>query len=209
MLNFSYFSFSSSSEKGNSSSSSSSCWRIISFYLILRQDKKLFSRTLQMKHRFQLKINLKRIIRGFHSNLHESENQVVITRLTLFDWGVQIHAEEHLTLVLWTNPSTMSTTCCNFKFHLVRKKKEPHDSARRNLVVEGLAVQVNKRWVHLDVIPGFRCWKTALQSIQKPHFIFNTSFKSYLPLGHRQVISLKIAMGAPVLVVPMLAFFTT
>ena len=110
-----------------------------------------------MKHRFQLKINLKRIIRGFHSNLHESENQVVITRLTLFDWGVQIHAEEHLTLVLWTNPSTMSTTCCNFKFHLVRKKKEPHDSARRNLVVEGLAVQVNKRWVHLDVIPGFRC----------------------------------------------------
>ena len=75
--------------------------------------------------------------------------------------------------------SAMST-CSNFKFHLVRKKKEPHDSARRNLVVEGLAVQVNKRWVHLDVIPGFRCCKTAIQSIQKPNS--NTSFKVTFPL---------------------------
>ena len=31
----------------------------------------------------------------------------------------------------------------------------------------------------------------------------------YLPLGHNDVISLKMAIGAPVLVVPMLAFFTT
>ena len=31
----------------------------------------------------------------------------------------------------------------------------------------------------------------------------------YLPLGHNDVISLKMAIGAPVLVVPMLAFFIT
>ena len=97
---------------------------LLAYYIFLSHSQpgqEIIFKDFTNVHMFQLKINLKRIIRGFHPNLHESENQVVITRLTLFDWGVQIHAEEHLTLVLWTNPSTMSTTCCNFNFHLVRK----------------------------------------------------------------------------------------
>ena len=77
----------------------------------------------------------------------------MVARLALFDRGIQVDTEKHLTLVLCRSKNFFHTGSSYLRFNLVGKKKEPHDRACRNLVVKGLAVQVDKRWVHLDVVP--------------------------------------------------------
>ena len=91
--------------------------------------------------------------KDFSANLHECENKVMVARLALFDRGIQVDTEKHLTLVLCRSKNFFHTGSSYLRFNLVGKKKEPHDRACRNLVVKGLAVQVDKRWVHLDVVP--------------------------------------------------------
>ena len=56
--------------------------------------------------------------------------------MALLDQRIKVDAEKHLALIF------------------ERLKEEPHDWAGGDLVVEGLAAQVDKFWVHLDVISG-------------------------------------------------------
>ena len=68
----------------------------------------------------------------------EVEDEVVVPRLALLDGRVDVDDEVHLALVL------------------VRQHEEPHDVGQRDLVVERLAVEVEERGEHLDVVaaPG-------------------------------------------------------